>query len=97
MESYKGYNGLQSLAWKKNRSHFEIIASLLEVISYGKASRYSLMRHVGSNTTEVTKYIESLSEIGFIEADMQGNRVLYSASERGLDFLKQYNVLLGML
>jgi len=97
MESYRRYNGLQSLAWKRNRSHFEIIASLLEVISYGKASRYSLMKHIGSNTAEVTKYIDSLSEIGFIETDMQENRVLYSASEKGLDFLKQYNVLLGML
>jgi predicted transcriptional regulator len=97
MESYKRCNGLKSLTWKKNRSHFEIIASLLEVVSGEKASRYSLMKHIGSNTAEVTKYIESLSEIGLIEADMQGNRVLYSASEKGLDFLRQYNTLLGML
>ncbi|UCB60294.1 MAG: hypothetical protein JSW72_09350 [Candidatus Bathyarchaeota archaeon] len=97
MESYRRYSGLHSLTGKKNRSHFEIIASLLEVLNDEKASRYSIMKHIGTNTSEVTKYIESLDEMGFIETMTRGKRVLYGASEKGRNFLKQYNILLGMM
>ena len=86
------------LVWrKKNRSHFEIIASVLEAVKSKDMALYHLMKHTGSNYAELRKYLESLAEIGFIETDEKEDRVMYRASERGLDFLRQYHVLLHML
>ena len=98
MANYKRELNLRCLAWrKKNRSHFEIIASTLEAVKDNGTSRYSIMKHVGSNFAELKKYLESLTEMGFIETDIKEDRVLYRVSEKGLDFLRQYYVLLGML
>jgi len=89
---------LRCLVWrKKNRGHFEIIASVLEAVKNDDRALYPLMRHTGSNYAELRKYLESLAEIGFIEMDVKEDRVTYRASEKGLNFLRQYYVLLGML
>lgn len=97
MANYKREGNLRCLTWrKKNRSHFEIIASMLEAMKDNAASRYSLMKHMGSNFTEIKKYVQSLTEMGFIEMDIKKRHVLYRASEKGLDFLRQYYILLGM-
>jgi predicted transcriptional regulator len=100
MVNYKRELNSRRLAWcKKNRSHFEIIASILEAIkNNGKASsRYSLMKHAGVNSAQLKEYLESLAEIGFVETDTEEDRTLYRASEKALDFLRQYYVLAGML
>ena len=82
---------------KKYRSHFEIIASMLEAVKSNGTSRYSLMTHIGSNSAELKKYLESLTEMGLIDMNIKEGQVLYSTSDKGLTFLKQYYVLLGML
>jgi predicted transcriptional regulator len=83
---------------KRNRSRFEIIASMLEAVKNNNgASQYSLRKHMSSNFTEVKKYLESLTEMGFIETDIKEGRVLYRATEEGLNFLRQYCVLLEMM
>ena len=88
---------LRCLTWrKKNRSHIEIIASILEAMKNNGTSRYYLMKRMGSNSVALKKYLKSLIEMGFIETNTKDGRVLYKASERGLDFLRQYYVLLGM-
>jgi len=86
------------LTWrKKNRGSIEIIASVLEAVKDNGTSRYSLMKHMGSNFVELKKYLDSLTEMGFVETDIKDGRVLYRASEKGLDFLRQYYVLLGKM
>lgn len=98
MGNYIGEPSLQCLAWrKKNRSHFEIIASMLEAIKDKCTSKYSLMKHTGTNFVELKKYLESLTDMGFVETDTKNGQVLYRASDRGLDFLRQYYSLLGMM
>lgn len=83
---------------KRNRSRFEIIASMLEAVKdHNGLSQYSLIKNMSSSFTEVKKYLESLSEMGFIEINIKEGRVLYRASEKGLDFLRQYCVLLEMM
>ena len=82
---------------KRYRSHFEIIALMLEAVNDKRASRFSIMKRAGINCKQLKKYLEPLTEMGFIEALMQDGRSLYKASEKGLDFLKQYYVLSGML
>jgi len=89
---------LRCSVWrKKNRGHFEIIASMLEAVKNNDRALYTLMKHTGSNYAELKKYLESLTEFGFIETDTKEGRVLYKASEKGRNFLRQYYVLLGML
>jgi len=91
------HNLCTSLLHKKYRGHFEIIALLLEAVKDNGATRFSIMTHAGINHNQLKKYLPSLTEIGFIETDKKEDQYLYRTSEKGLDFLRQYYVLLGML
>lgn len=82
---------------KKYRSHFEIIASILDAARYSSGDRYFLMKRTSINYAQLKKYLESLAKIGFIEVQMRGSQIAYCATQKGLDFLRQYYVLLGML
>jgi predicted transcriptional regulator len=82
---------------KKYRGHFEIIALLLEAVKDTDATGFSIMKHANVNCNQLKKYLQALTEIGFIEVDKKVDRCLYKTSEKGLDFLRQYHVLLGML
>jgi predicted transcriptional regulator len=82
---------------KKYRGHFEIMALLLEAVKGDGAPRFSIMRQAGINCVQLKKYLGSLRELGFLEKELRDGRVLYRANERGIEFLKQYYVLLGML
>ena len=82
---------------KKYRSHFEITALLLEAVKGDGAPRFSIMRQAGINCAQLKKYLGPLHELGFLEKELRDGRVLYRASEKGREFLKQYYVLLGML
>lgn len=82
---------------KKYRGHFEIIALLLEAVKDNRATRFSIMKHANTNYNQLKKYLHSLTEIGFIEMDKKEDQCFYRTTEKGLDFLRQYYVLLGML
>ncbi len=82
---------------KKYRSHFEIIASMLEAVKDISVGRFSLMKYANINCAQLKKYLGSLTEMGLIEVNIKEGQVLYSTSDKGLTFLKQYYVLLGML
>jgi len=82
---------------KKYRGHFEIMALLLEAVKGDGAPRFYIMRQAGVNCMQLKKYLGSLRELGFLEKELRNGRILYKASERGLEFLKQYHVLLEML
>jgi predicted transcriptional regulator len=82
---------------KKYRGHFEIIALLLEAVKDNGATRFSIMRHMSTNYKQLEKYLDSLIKIGFIEMAIREDQCLYRATEKGLSFLKQYHILLGML
>lgn len=82
---------------KKYRSNIEIIALILEAVKDNGAARYSLMKQTGNNYSQLKKYLELLAKIGFIEVHIREGKVFYKASELGLEFLKQYNVLMDMI
>jgi predicted transcriptional regulator len=82
---------------KKYRSHFEIIASILDATKCNSGDRYFLMKHTGINYAQLKKYLGSLIRMGFVEIRMREQRILYCATEKGLAFLSQYYVLLEML
>jgi len=82
---------------RKYRSYIEIIASILDAIKYKEATRYSIMQRASINHKQLKKYLESLAKAGFVEVYKNNGRVLYKASEVGLIFLRQYNLLQDML
>jgi predicted transcriptional regulator len=82
---------------KKYRSHFEIIGLVLEAVKSSSATPFSIMKHASINCMQVKKYLKSLAEIGFLEVEIRRSRIFYKASREGLEFLRQYCVLLEML
>jgi len=82
---------------KKYRSHFEIIGLVLEAVKADSATPFSIMKHASINCQQLKKYLRSLTEIGFLEVEIQKCKIFYRASKEGLEFLRQYYVLLEML
>jgi predicted transcriptional regulator len=82
---------------KKYRSHFEIIASMLDAVKDKGALRFAIMNRTSINCALLKKYLKSLVEMGFVELEMKEGRIFYKASNKGLDFLRQYNILQDML
>jgi predicted transcriptional regulator len=82
---------------RKYRSHFEIIALMLEAVKESSQARFSIMKHASINCAQLKKFINTLIETGFMAIDVREGKVRYRATEKGLAFLNQYYVLLGML
>jgi predicted transcriptional regulator len=82
---------------KKYRSHFEIMALILDAVQNGSEDKYSLMKCAGLNYSQLKKYLGPLAEIGLIIKLTREGRVLYRTSEKGLAILRQYYILLEML
>ena len=82
---------------KKYRSHFEIIALIVEAVKESEQAKFSIMKHASINCGQLNKFLGSLIEMGFIEQYTNHGRPTYRASIRGQSFLRQYYVLLSML
>jgi predicted transcriptional regulator len=82
---------------KKYRSQFEIIAIVLDAMKTESAATFSIMKHAHINCMQLKKYLKSLTEVGLVEMQIKKGRVSYRASVEGLEFLRQYHVLLDML
>jgi predicted transcriptional regulator len=82
---------------KKYRSQMEIIALILEAAGSNGAALYSIMKRTGINYAQLKKYLPSLTKIGFMEAEIREGKVSFRISERGIAFLRQYNILRDML
>lgn len=80
---------------KKYRGFFEIIASILEVAVEG-VSRYAIANCLHTNYVHLQKYLNYLVRRGFIDVEVDGGRLLYRTSGKGLEFLKLYYALLKM-
>jgi predicted transcriptional regulator len=113
METYLGGHGLAYLPLqkrpqekyhtcgfplgKKYRSHFEIIALIVEAVKDSGQAKFSIMKHSNINCGQLNKFLFSLVEMGFVEQYVANGRPMYRASTRGQSFLRQYYVLLSML
>lgn len=82
---------------KKYRNNMEIAALMLEAVRGPGIAKFSIMKRTSVNSAQLREYLISLTEIGFIEVDCEGDRAIYKATDRGLEFLKQYNVLQRMI
>jgi predicted transcriptional regulator len=85
------------LPLQKYRSRMEIIALILQAAGSNGAALYSLMKRTSINYAQLKKYLPSLTKIGFIETEIRDGKVSFRVSERGLAFLRQYNILRDML
>jgi predicted transcriptional regulator len=94
----KKYNlsSLQPLH-KKYRSHFEIIGLVLEAVKAESATPFSIMKHARVNCMQLKKYLKSLTEMGFLQVEIRKSKISYKATCEGLEFLRQYYLLLEML
>lgn len=90
--SCKNYARAQS-----HRTALELVALILEAAQKNPATHCSLMKYTGTNYIQVKKYLELLTDIGFIETDTRNDKVSYEISVRGLAFLRQYRILRDML
>ena len=85
---------------KRYRNTFEIFAMMIDAVKENNgngAPKFSIMRDTSINSAQLKRYLKSLSEMGFVELGNTGDQVVYRATERGLDFLKQYSVLQKMM
>jgi len=82
---------------KKYRSHFEIIASMLEAMRYVDATTFTLMKQARVSYRLLRKYLEHLAELGFLETNIRRGRISYRTSNRGIEYLQRYRILEGML
>ena len=94
----KKYNlsSLQPLH-KKYRSHFEIIGLVLEAVKADSATPFSIMKRAKVNFIQLQKYLKSLTEMGFLEVEIKKGTISYRASTEGLQYLRLYYALIGML
>lgn len=97
LPSHSKYKSCQLPLGKKYRSHFEIIALILEALKDGRDGRFAIMKHASINCTQLEKFLSSLIEIGFISVESMNGRRMCMATEKGLDFLREYYILSGML
>jgi hypothetical protein len=56
-----------------------------------------MMTYTNTNSKQLERYLQILRRIGFINMVVGKDQFLYRTSEAGLEFLRQYYVLLGML
>ena len=75
----------------------EIVALILESAKFGDSGLYSIMKRTNINYPQLRKYLKPLSMLGLVEVSVKGGKVFYRASEKGLVFLKHYNVLRDIL
>jgi predicted transcriptional regulator len=82
---------------KKYRSYIEIIALILEAVKFGDAGLYAIMKQTNISYPQLKKYLKPLNMLGFVNASIKDGKVFYKASDKGLAFLRQYNLLRDIL
>jgi predicted transcriptional regulator len=73
------------------------MALILEVVRGRDTSQSLIMRYANVNHKQLKKYLQYLTDMGFIEANAKNEQVAYKTTEKGINYLRQYYVLLGML
>jgi predicted transcriptional regulator len=77
---------------RKNRSRIEIAASMLEIAKQGV--RKTQLMYLGNLSFELLqKYLNSLIQAGLIDMKSEENQYVYRTTQKGLQFLKDYQEL----
>ena len=78
------------------RSRRDIIATIITVARNGE-SRAKIMEKAHLNSQQLKLYLEELAKLGLIEVNKVNGRRVYTASQRGIQYLKQHNTLRKLL
>lgn len=78
----------------KRRSSLDINASILSAISVDELTLNKIVTHVNLNRKNARKYIRELSGSGFLEARNGKRFDSYLATEKGMEWLTRYKLLL---
>ncbi|MGB9740964.1 MAG: winged helix-turn-helix domain-containing protein [Candidatus Bathyarchaeia archaeon] len=81
---------------KKYRGHFEIITLILKAARNRYVTRFSIAKYAKVNYVQLKKYLRFLVETRFIKVHLIDGRLFYTTSVEGVNFLKQYDILLDM-
>jgi predicted transcriptional regulator len=79
---------------KAKRSGFEISASILVSLLHGPMTMHGIFSTVNLNLRTAKKYVDSMKSRGLIQST-QGRFVMYSITEKGIDWLNTYSDLIG--
>jgi len=80
----------------KNRSRTEIAATILTVARNGeKQVEITGQSHLSSKRAKI--YLEQLTKLGLIELNFLNGKKIYTTSQKGIQYLVQYNRISNLL
>jgi predicted transcriptional regulator len=81
---------------RDRRSRIEIFAAIIKITQNGQSS-YRIMEETRLNSERARLYLDELFKLGLIEVNQQNGKEVYTASQRGIEYLRQYEVLRNLL
>ena len=81
---------------RDRRSRIEIFAAIIKITQNGQSS-YRIMEEARLNSERARLYLDELFKLGLIEVNQQNGKEVYTASQRGIEYLRQYEVLRNLL
>ena len=82
----------QELVVFNRRGSVDIVADILRAAKEGTKKTQIIFR-ARLNNEQIKKYLSLMIRKGLIEVDKQGNHVLYRASDKGTEYLREYHKL----
>jgi len=79
------------------RSHMEIMATILSLCRNGPVQKTPIMYRCNLSFKQLQKYLEFLIRTGFLEAKNANGKDFYQITEKGQNFLKEFQNLKNLL
>ena len=80
----------------KNRGRLDIIADIISACMGGRTKSYVMLR-AKTNSVTITNIMKKLLLCGLISATEEEGNIMFFPTTRGIDFLRNYEKLLGFL
>jgi predicted transcriptional regulator len=80
----------------KNRGRLDTVAEIVNSCA-GGANKSRIMLVANINSVVATEMLEKLQASALVSAKKDGNSVIYSATEEGMNFVDRYSNLVSML
>ncbi len=84
------------LTGEKRRSRTKIIATIFKITENGE-SRTKIAEKAHLNSQQLQLYLNRLAKLDLVEINSANRRRIYITSEKGIQYLRQYNMLKELL
>jgi len=74
------------------RTRLDILRDTLKV-SRGGARKTEIIYKVNTNSSQVQEYLQFLEDVGLLNVKENNGKVVYETSERGEEFIEEYEKL----